>query len=136
MGGGVHVLTRLLRCTDRFARQSVITTTGDARRSPSAGRHRRLRASIGELIGAPVRGFAYPYGSMDTAATRAVRYAGYDYACAIEPPMAALGIMALPRIGVCQRDSPRRLAALHGHITFEGRHLEGRQPPYQQVDNG
>ena len=69
------------------------------------------RASIGELIGAPVRGFAYPYGSMDAAARRAVRDAGYDYACATEAPMAELGISALPRIDVGQRDGPRRLAA-------------------------
>jgi len=69
------------------------------------------RASIGELTAAPVRGFAYPYGSMDPAAKRAVRGAGYDYACATEPPMAELGIMALPRIGVSQRDGSRRLAA-------------------------
>lgn len=68
------------------------------------------RASISELIGAPVRGFAYPYGSMDAAARRAVSDAGYDYACATEPPMAELGIVALPRIGVGQRDGPRRLA--------------------------
>lgn len=68
------------------------------------------RASISELIGAPVRGFAYPYGSMDAAARLAVRGAGYDYACATETPMAELGIMALPRIGVCHRDGPRRLA--------------------------
>ena len=85
------------------------------------------RACIGELIGAPVRGFAYPYGSMDTAATRAVRYAGYDYACAIEPPMAALGIMALPRIGVCQRDSPRRLAAKRFMFTGGPRPLAAKR---------
>jgi peptidoglycan/xylan/chitin deacetylase (PgdA/CDA1 family) len=69
------------------------------------------RVSISELIGAPVRGFAYPYGSMDAAARRAVRNAGYDYACATETPIADLGIMALPRIGVWQGDGPRRLAA-------------------------
>jgi peptidoglycan/xylan/chitin deacetylase (PgdA/CDA1 family) len=69
------------------------------------------KASIGGLIGAPVRGFAYPYGSMDPAARRAVRDAGYDYACATETPMAELGIMALPRITVLDRDGPRRLAA-------------------------
>jgi peptidoglycan/xylan/chitin deacetylase (PgdA/CDA1 family) len=69
------------------------------------------RTSIGELIGAPALGFAYPYGSMDAAARRAVHDAGYDYACATEPPTAEMGIMALPRIGVCQRDGPHRLAA-------------------------
>lgn len=68
-------------------------------------------ASIGGLIGNPVRGFAYPYGSTDAAARYAVWDAGYDYASATESPMAELGIMALPGIGVWQRDSPRRLAA-------------------------
>ena len=42
------------------------------------------KASIGELVGAPIRGFAYPYGSMDAAARHAVRDAGYDYACAVQ----------------------------------------------------
>ena len=37
------------------------------------------RASLSELTGAPVRGFAYPYGSMDAAARRAVHDAGYGY---------------------------------------------------------
>ena len=48
------------------------------------------RTAISELMGAPVRGFAYPYGSMDAGARRAVRDAGYDYACAVATPMAEL----------------------------------------------
>jgi peptidoglycan/xylan/chitin deacetylase (PgdA/CDA1 family) len=83
------------------------------------------RASIGELVGAPVRGFAYPYGSMDAAARRAVRDAGYDYACAVQTPMTELGFMALPRIYVGQRDGARRLAAkrllFRGYIAVKGR---------------
>ena len=58
---------------------------------------RDSRASIAELVGAPIRGFAYPYGSMDAAARHAVRDAGYDYACAVQTPMSDLGIMTLPR---------------------------------------
>ena len=61
------------------------------------------KASLGELLGTTVRGFAYPYGSMDAAARRAVRDADYDYACATEAPMAELGIMAIPRITVLDR---------------------------------
>ena len=84
------------------------------------------RASIGELMGAPVRGFAYPYGSMDAAARRAVGNAGYGYACAVETPMAELGFMALPRIYVGQRDGARRMAAkrllFRAHIAVKGRH--------------
>jgi peptidoglycan/xylan/chitin deacetylase (PgdA/CDA1 family) len=84
------------------------------------------RANIGELIGAPTRGFAYPYGSMDAAARRAVRDAGYEYACAVETPMAELGIIALPRMNICQRDGSRRMAAkrllFRAHIAVRGRH--------------
>jgi peptidoglycan/xylan/chitin deacetylase (PgdA/CDA1 family) len=84
------------------------------------------RASIGELIGAPVRGFAYPYGSMDAAARHAAGNAGYDYACAVETPMTELGFMALPRIYVGQRDGARRMAAkrllFRGYIAVKGRH--------------
>jgi peptidoglycan/xylan/chitin deacetylase (PgdA/CDA1 family) len=82
-------------------------------------------ASIGELVGAPIRGFAYPYGSMDAAARRAVGQAGYEYACAVETPVAELGMMALPRIYVGQRDGPRRMAAkrllFRGYIAVRGR---------------
>jgi peptidoglycan/xylan/chitin deacetylase (PgdA/CDA1 family) len=83
------------------------------------------RASLGELIGAPVRGFAYPYGSMDAAARRAVHEAGYGYACAVETPTADLGLMALPRIYVGQRDGAARLTAkrvlYRGYIAVKGR---------------
>lgn len=82
------------------------------------------RSSLGALVGAPVRGFAYPYGSMDAAARRAVRDAGYDYACAVQTPMAALGIMALPRIYVGQQDGAARMTAkrflYRGYIAIKG----------------
>jgi peptidoglycan/xylan/chitin deacetylase (PgdA/CDA1 family) len=68
------------------------------------------RAAIRDVVGAPVRGFAYPYGFVDAAARRAVRDAGYDYACAVVPPMAELGLLALPRVGVGQRDGACRMA--------------------------
>jgi peptidoglycan/xylan/chitin deacetylase (PgdA/CDA1 family) len=83
------------------------------------------RARLGELMGAPIRGFAYPYGSMDAAAREAVRDAGYDYACAVHTPPAELGLMALPRIGAGQRDGARRMAAkrllFRGYIAVKGR---------------
>jgi len=72
---------------------------------------RESRASLGELIGAPIRGFAYPHGSMDTAARHAVRDAGYDYACAVMTPMTELGFMALPRMFIAECDSDIRMAA-------------------------
>lgn len=69
------------------------------------------RSSLSELLGRPARGFAYPYGIMDATVRRAVRDAGYDYACSVETPMADLGIMALPRIVFGPRDSTARMAA-------------------------
>ena len=68
------------------------------------------RAALAALLGTDIRGFAYPYGSMDAAARRAVREAGYDYACAVEAPAAAIGLMALPRIYVGQQDGAARMA--------------------------
>ena len=68
------------------------------------------RASLGELMGAPIRGFAYPWGSNDAAARRAVRDAGYDYACAVETPVPELGLVALPRIVFTERDGAGRMA--------------------------
>jgi peptidoglycan/xylan/chitin deacetylase (PgdA/CDA1 family) len=69
------------------------------------------RESLGRLADAEIRGFAYPYGDMDATVRRAVRDAGYDYACAVAAPRAVLGLMALPRVYVGQRDGPGRMAA-------------------------
>jgi peptidoglycan/xylan/chitin deacetylase (PgdA/CDA1 family) len=69
------------------------------------------RASLGELVGAPIRGFAYPYGSMDKAAQQAVRDAGYDYACAVMTPVTELGFMTLPRMFMAECDGTLRMAA-------------------------
>ena len=77
-----------------------------------------LRAEVGgsrerlsRLADDEIRGFAYPYGDMDAAARGAVRDAGYDYACAVSAPRAALGLMALPRVYAGQRDGPARMTA-------------------------
>jgi len=69
------------------------------------------RTTLGELVGAPIRGFAYPYGSMDKVAQRAVRDAGYDYACAVMAPMTELGFMTLPRMFIAECDGNLRMAA-------------------------
>lgn len=67
------------------------------------------RSSLSELLGQEVRGFAYPWGSMDAAARQAVRDAGFDHACAVETPIADLGLLALPRIIFSQQDDRRRM---------------------------
>lgn len=85
---------------------------------------RGSRASLGELMGTPVRGFAYPYGSMDAAARRAVHDAGYDYACAVQAPLADLGLMALPRVYAGQQDGGARMTLkrflYRGYIAVKG----------------
>jgi peptidoglycan/xylan/chitin deacetylase (PgdA/CDA1 family) len=84
------------------------------------------RAQLEDLLGAPVRGFAYPYGSMDEAARYAVGAAGYEYACAVETPLAQLGPLTLPRVYVGERDSAARMTIkrrLHkGYVAMKGRH--------------
>jgi peptidoglycan/xylan/chitin deacetylase (PgdA/CDA1 family) len=84
------------------------------------------KADLGALLQTEVRGFAFPYGSMDAAARRAVRDSGYAYACAVETPRSELGLMALPRIYVGQRDGAVRMTAkrrlYRGYIAIRGRH--------------
>jgi peptidoglycan/xylan/chitin deacetylase (PgdA/CDA1 family) len=83
------------------------------------------RTQLSQLTGVPVRGFAYPYGSMDTSARHAVRQAGYEYACAVRTPLGDLGLMALPRVYVGQRDGAVRLTVkrvlYRGYVAVKGR---------------
>jgi hypothetical protein len=62
---------------------------------------------------------------MDEAARYAVGAAGYEYACAVETPLADLGPLALPRTYVGQRDSAARMTIkrrLHkGYVAVKGR---------------
>jgi peptidoglycan/xylan/chitin deacetylase (PgdA/CDA1 family) len=85
------------------------------------------KASLAALLGTEIRGFAYPYGSMDAAARRAVLDAGYEYACAVEASTAEIGLMALPRIYVGQQDDAVRMTAKR--LLYRGRiALRGRRP--------
>ena len=72
---------------------------------------RGSKERLSRAADAEVRGFAYPYGDMDATARRAVRDAHYEYGCAVRAPRAALGLKALPRVYVGQRDGPARLSA-------------------------
>ena len=67
------------------------------------------RRTLAALVGTEIRGFAYPYGSFDAAARRAVRDSGYDYACAVGAPRSERGSMALPRIYIGQKDDVVRM---------------------------
>lgn len=83
------------------------------------------RTSLAAFLGTEIRGFAYPYGSMDAAARRAVRDAGYGYACAVEASTTEIGLMALPRMYVGQQDDAVRMTAKRllnrGRIALRGR---------------
>lgn len=67
------------------------------------------RALLGEITGAPVAGFCYPYGEVDARAAAAVCAAGYTYACAIDPPASLTGPYALPRVHIGDADTAVRL---------------------------
>ena len=69
------------------------------------------RRELAALVGSPVDGFAYPYGSMDAPARAEVRRAGYAYACAVFTDRRDQTLLALPRIYVGERDTGPRLAA-------------------------
>jgi peptidoglycan/xylan/chitin deacetylase (PgdA/CDA1 family) len=68
------------------------------------------RATLGELLGQPIRGFCYPYGNLDGRVVTAVQAAGYEYACATEPSH-AIGRYALPRTSVQESHTAWRLYA-------------------------
>ena len=68
------------------------------------------RRVLGEVLGAPVRGFCYPYGDFDAAAADAVREAGYDHAC-VTRDYSVADRHTLPRFYVGDRDTGPRLAA-------------------------
>lgn len=59
------------------------------------------REKLSALLGEPVNGYCYAYGSMDAAARSAVAEAGYDHACAVVSRV-SLGRHALPRIWIGQ----------------------------------
>jgi peptidoglycan/xylan/chitin deacetylase (PgdA/CDA1 family) len=69
------------------------------------------RRDLAALLGSPVDGFAYPYGSMDAAARAEVGRAGYAYACGVFAARREQTLLALPRIYVGGRDTGLRLGA-------------------------
>jgi peptidoglycan/xylan/chitin deacetylase (PgdA/CDA1 family) len=75
------------------------------------------RQLLGEVLGEDVEGFAYPYGILDETSIRAVRGAGYAYACAVNTRVEN-SAYDLPRIPVSEADDALRFAAklqIHPH---------------------
>lgn len=91
------------------------------------------RTSLGALLGTEIRGFAFPYGSMDAASRQAVRDAGYEYACAVEASTAEIGLMALPRLYVGEQDDTRRMTVKR--LLYRGRIAMRSRPGGQTPDN-
>lgn len=82
------------------------------------------RAALTALLGTPVGGFCYPYGTVEARTLNAVRHAGYAYACAIDPgPLT--GLLALPRVHVGQNDTTVRLSLKHRLHPLRRRRVEG-----------
>jgi len=65
---------------------------------------------LAEVLGSVVEGFCYPYGSSDDATVRAVRDAGYTYACGVHISTDD-DVHNLPRLPISDRDGLLRFAA-------------------------
>jgi peptidoglycan/xylan/chitin deacetylase (PgdA/CDA1 family) len=76
---------------------------------------RRSREILAGIAGREIDGFCYPYGGAGDREVRAVRAAGYDYACAVRSSAVA-GRHSIPRTFVGDRDTaPRLLAKVARH---------------------
>lgn len=64
------------------------------------------RETLGDLLGKPARGFAYPYGLFNEEVKQAVARAGFSAACSTRPGMLTSGTdsLAIPRIIVKRSD--------------------------------
>lgn len=82
-----------------------LTTLGDAE---LAGELRASRAACEERLGRPCTSIAYPYGDEDARVVRAAGEAGYLAAGTLPHRLHAASPLRFPRIGVYQRDDPRR----------------------------
>ena len=81
----------------------------------------RSREILARITGRAVTGFCYPYGGAGEREVRAVRTAGYDYACAVHASALA-GRHAIPRAFIGDRDTaPRLFAKVARHRLAAGR---------------
>jgi len=84
------------------------------------------RDQLGDLIGVQPRAFAYPNGSLDAAASRAVEAAGFEVAFAVHDDA---GRHATSRVGIYSRDGRAAVTAklfLAGERFEPLRHKLGR----------
>lgn len=82
---------------------------------------RLSRQILTGITGRAVTGFCYPYGGVGEREIRAVRAAGYDYACAVHTSPLA-GRHAIPRAFIGDRDTaPRLFAKVARHRLSVGR---------------
>jgi peptidoglycan/xylan/chitin deacetylase (PgdA/CDA1 family) len=96
----------------------------------------RLAAELAESrqecaarIGRPVTTIAYPYGDVDKRVRTQTRQAGYEAAAALGWPSGAPDPFMFPRIGVYNKDSPRRFRVKVGrwsHMTPAGKLIARR----------
>ena len=66
--------------------------------------------TLSEVLGNSVDGFCYPYGALDGDVVRAVRRAGYDYACAYKARVER-SAYDVPRIYIGERDGALRFTS-------------------------
>jgi peptidoglycan/xylan/chitin deacetylase (PgdA/CDA1 family) len=83
------------------------------------------RELLSGLLGEPVHGFCYPYGSLDGPAVRAVQEAGYAYGCGVKVSLAAVSRFSLPRTHVGEQDGSLRLTVKR-HLYRPYAHTVGR----------
>lgn len=69
------------------------------------------RVALADVTGTAPRSFCYPYGSVNEEAVNAVRHAGYTYGCAVWRVDGLPATLAMPRIGMTERDRGLRFAA-------------------------
>ena len=87
------------------------------------------RDILRRVSGQDVPGFCYPSGHVERRVIEAVKDAGYDYACAVQPAAHA-GRHALPRTYIGDADSPPRLVAkrLRHWLTWSYRGPGSKRP--------
>jgi peptidoglycan/xylan/chitin deacetylase (PgdA/CDA1 family) len=72
---------------------------------------RNSRNQIARVVGSEPSSFCYPCGSVDDKAVRVVGRAGYSYACAVVRVPGLPTQLAMPRVGLDERDRGPRLVA-------------------------